>query len=236
MIVPVTDRGDAIGLLEMTLPRLSRARRRSPTSASAAHALAYVRHRRPPAHRRLRVGPAVARRSPWPPRSNVGCCPASFTHQASQFTVAGWLEPATTVGGDTFDYAIDHGMLHVSITDAVGHQVAAALLATLLVGEPPQRAAQGPRPRRAGARTPTTAWPRTPHPGQFVTGQLLRVDLRTGTAGDRQRRAPAPAAAPRRPGGGGRRCASRRPSASCPGKSLRRSRPSRSSRATGSSC
>ena len=32
------------------------------------------------------------------------------------------------VGGDTFDYNLDRGFLHVSITDAVGHQVEASLL------------------------------------------------------------------------------------------------------------
>jgi hypothetical protein len=40
-----------------------------------------------------------------------------------RFTVAGWLEPANAVGGDTFDYALDRDRLHVSITDAVGHDV-----------------------------------------------------------------------------------------------------------------
>ena len=38
------------------------------------------------------------------------------------------------MGGDTFDYTLDRESLQVSITDAVGHQVSAALLATLLVG------------------------------------------------------------------------------------------------------
>jgi len=69
----------------------------------------------------------------------------------------------------------------VSITDAVGHQVAAALLATLLVG--------GLRNgRRAGmdlaeqARYANDSLAENAAPGQFVTGQLMRVDLRTGTA------------------------------------------------------
>ena len=48
--------------------------------------------------------------------------------------MSGWLEPANAVGGDTFDYSLDRDTLHVSITDAVGHDVHAALLATLLVG------------------------------------------------------------------------------------------------------
>jgi len=53
--------------------------------------------------------------------------PTSYTCEAGQFTLAGWLEPASTVGGDTFDYNLDREMLHLSITDAVGHEVEAAL-------------------------------------------------------------------------------------------------------------
>lgn len=34
--------------------------------------------------------------------------------------LAGWLEPAGNVGGDTFDFALDRGMLHFSMTDAMG--------------------------------------------------------------------------------------------------------------------
>jgi hypothetical protein len=60
--------------------------------------------------------------------------PASYTCEAGQFTLAGWLEPAASVGGDTFDYTLNDDSLHVSITDAVGHEVEAALQATLLVG------------------------------------------------------------------------------------------------------
>src|SRR3712207_9055094 len=60
--------------------------------------------------------------------------PASYTCEAGQFTLAGWLEPASAVGGDTFDYILERHRLQISITDAVGHQVTAALLATLLVG------------------------------------------------------------------------------------------------------
>jgi hypothetical protein len=44
--------------------------------------------------------------------------PSAFTCEAGQCTLAGWLEPASTVGGDTFDYAFDRGTLHLSITDA----------------------------------------------------------------------------------------------------------------------
>ena len=105
--------------------------------------------------------------------------PSSFTHEARQFTVAGWLEPATTVGGDTFDYAVDHGMLHVSITDAVGNDVNAALLATVLVGSLRNGRRQG-MTLADQTRFANDALAAHSPVGEFVTGQVLRVDLDTG--------------------------------------------------------
>jgi len=107
--------------------------------------------------------------------------PASFTCEADQFTLAGWLEPARLAGGDTFDFSVDRHTLHVSITDAVGHSVESALLATLVVG-----AQRNARRRGAGvveqaraAHEALLAYAR--HDG-FVTGQLVRVDLVARTA------------------------------------------------------
>ena len=107
--------------------------------------------------------------------------PASYTCEAGQFTLAGWLEPASSVGGDTFDYTLDRDSLQISITDAVGHQVAAALL-------PPSSSGALRNGRRKGldlaeqARYANDSLADNAPPGQFVTGQLMRVDLHTGTA------------------------------------------------------
>jgi serine phosphatase RsbU (regulator of sigma subunit) len=180
MIVPVTDRGDAIGLLEVVLPRFPAPEEVADIS-SAAHALAYVVIA---ARRHTDVFEWGQRSQPFALAAEIQrrLLPASYTCEAGQFTLAGWLEPASSVGGDTFDYTLDRDCLQVSITDAVGHQVSAALLATLLVG--------GLRNgRRKGldvaeqARYANDALAENAAPGQFVTGQLMRVDLRTGTAG-----------------------------------------------------
>ena len=108
--------------------------------------------------------------------------PGSYTCEAGQFTLAAWLEPAGNVGGDTFDFALDRDTLHLSMTDAMGHEVDAAVLATVLVGA--LRNA-----RRAGvtlgeqARLANTGLGYFAQSGGgFVTGQLVRVDLRTATA------------------------------------------------------
>ncbi|GAA3176073.1 PP2C family protein-serine/threonine phosphatase [Blastococcus jejuensis] len=178
-IVPVTDRGDAIGLLELELPRYPTPEEIADIS-SAAHALAYVVIA---ARRHTDVFEWGQRSTPFALAAEIQrrLLPASYTCEAGQFTLAGWLEPASSVGGDTFDYTLDRHSLQVSITDAVGHQVAAALLATLLVG--------GLRNgRRRGldladqAAYANDCLSENAGAGQFVTGQLMRLDLRTGTA------------------------------------------------------
>ena len=40
--------------------------------------------------------------------------PAAFTCAGAEITVGGWPEPASEVGGDTFDYSVDRNVLHVS--------------------------------------------------------------------------------------------------------------------------
>jgi serine phosphatase RsbU (regulator of sigma subunit) len=85
------------------------------------------------------------------------------------------------VGGDTFDYMLDRHCLQVSITDAVGHQVAAALLATLLVGSLRNGRRRG-YDLAQQARYANDSLAENAAAGQFVTGQLMRVDLQAGTA------------------------------------------------------
>ncbi|MDQ6909985.1 MAG: serine/threonine-protein phosphatase [Actinomycetota bacterium] len=48
-----------------------------------------------------------------------------------QVAVAGILEPAYDVAGDSFDYALNDEALHVAIIDAMGHGLDAAVMATV---------------------------------------------------------------------------------------------------------
>lgn len=179
MIVPVTDRGDAIGLLEMELPEL-------PSEAeiadirSAGHALAYVVIA---ARRYTDVFEWGQRSAPFELAAEIQrrLLPASYTCEAGQFTLAGWLEPASSVGGDTFDYTLERNRLQISITDAVGHQVEAALLATLLVGSLRNGRRRGLDLAAQAAYANDSLAENAPS-GQFVTGQLLDIDLLSGSA------------------------------------------------------
>ena len=179
LTVPVTDRGDAVGVIELTLP----ARPDDDILADVAvtaHALAYVVIAN---RRHTDLFEWGQRTTPFSLAAEIQrrLLPASYTCEAGQFTLAGWLEPASTVGGDTFDYNLSHEALQLSITDAVGHEVEAALLATLLVGSLRNGRRRGLN-FRDQADAANDALAAHTGAGDFVTGQLLRVDLRVGTA------------------------------------------------------
>ena len=177
LFAPVTDRGDALGVLELVLgPR--------PDDdlvakvASAAHALAYVVIA---SRRHTDLFESVQRNIPFSLAAEIQrrLLPSAFTCETEQFTLAGWLEPASHVGGDTFDYSVDHDVLHASLTDAMGHGVQAALLATLALGSlrNSRRAGLGMVEQARRANDDMTAHADT---DQFVTGLLLQADLRSG--------------------------------------------------------
>ena len=179
VFAPVTNRGEAIGVLELVLDDAPDERVQAEV-ALAAHALAYVVI----ANRRFTDLFEWGQRSvPLSLAAEIQhrLLPGAYTCEAGQFTLAGWLEPAGNVGGDTFDFAVERGMLHFSMTDAMGHEVAAALLATLMIG--------GLRnARRAGVglaeqtRLASDGLVDNASQGGFVTGQVVRIDLSTGTA------------------------------------------------------
>ncbi|MFC9293914.1 PP2C family protein-serine/threonine phosphatase [Streptomyces sp. NPDC057011] len=172
VLAPVTNRGDTIGVLELFLTQASPEVRAQ--VQEAAHALAYIivtdRRFTDLYHWGNRTGPvslsAEIQRQLLP---SASCC------EAPEFTLAAALVPASDIAGDTYDYSLDTHTLHLSITDAMGHDVSASLMATLLVN-----ASRGAR--RAGAGLAEQA--RQTHQAlldhghnSIATGQLLRIAL-----------------------------------------------------------
>jgi serine phosphatase RsbU (regulator of sigma subunit) len=178
ILVPVTETGDALGVIDLHLPRGADAVDFADIAAVAeALARIVVASRR---HSDLMDWAQDT--SPFSLAAEIQrrLLPGSYTCETERFTVAGWLEPANAVGGDTFDYSLDRDNLHLSVTDAVGNDVNAALLASVLLGS-----LRNSRRRGADlvsqARTANDALAAHAQVGQFVTGQLARVDLHTGT-------------------------------------------------------
>ncbi len=181
VLAPVTERGETIGLLELFLPTEPDAGVVAEI-AQLAHMLAFV---------------VIANRRhtdlyEWGQRTRPLSLSAEIQHrllagpqtcEAGSFTLAGWLEPAAAIAGDTFDFSLARDVLHLSITDAMGHGVAAALNATLCVGSLRNTRNQGvPLLEQVAAANQALA----DHAARsvledFVTGLIGRLDLRTGS-------------------------------------------------------
>ena len=179
LYAPVTSRGEAVGVLELRVPAPPD-EQTAVDVAHAGHLLAYI----------VIAGRRYTDMFEWGQRSvplslaaeiQHRLLPGSYTCEAGQFTLAAWLEPAGEVGGDTFDFALGRDKLFFSITDAMGHTVNAALLATLLVGS-----IRNGRRRNADlaeqARLADRALSEHAGGSQFVTGQIGCIDLTTGAA------------------------------------------------------
>jgi serine phosphatase RsbU (regulator of sigma subunit) len=178
VLVPVTERGDAIGILELSLDQ------RPDTETveylvDAAHELAYVLIA---SRRHTDLFEWAQRDIPFSVAAEIQrrLLPSAYTAEIGPLTISGWLEPAHNVGGDTFDYSIDRDHIYVSITDAMGHSVDAALLATLVVGtlRNSRRMLTSTCEQADAANTALLEYARE---DQYVTAQLLRISLADGT-------------------------------------------------------
>jgi serine phosphatase RsbU (regulator of sigma subunit) len=178
VLIPVTERGDAIGILELSLPRRPAAEALDDLAA-AAHALSYVLV---VSRRHTDLFEWAQRDTPFSLAAEIQrrLLPSAYTAECGSFTIAGWLEPAHDAGGDTFDYSIDREHLYISITDAVGHGTQAALLATIAVSSlrNTRRALAPPGELATAVNAALLA---NAGQDQYVTGHVLRIRLADGS-------------------------------------------------------
>ena len=180
VFAPVTERGESLGLLELSLP--------SEPSADTVDEIARVAHV-------LAFVVIVNRRHTdlfeWGERSTEftlsaeiqrRLLPTAYTCEGGAFTLSAWLEPAASVGGDTFDYSLARDVLHLSVTDAMGHGVGSALTATLCVASLRNTRRQGASllDQVQAANTALADHVDPTDTEGFATGLLGRLDLPTG--------------------------------------------------------
>lgn len=200
--VPVTVRGDPLGVLVVDLPgdaHWSPPDGRAPDGqgpggralddavaerlGAVAHTLGYVLIAN---QRHTDVFEVAMRSTDFTLTREVQrrLLPPGFVCEGGSFTLSGWIEPSASAGGDTFDYVASTDRLTASLTDAVGHDLTAAMLATLAVN-----ALRNARRRGAGlaeqVRHAHDALVSYAQPGQFVTGILLELDLAAEQADER---------------------------------------------------
>lgn len=181
VLAPVTERGEALGLLELCLPE-------EPAPAvldditRLAHLAAYavIASRR---HTDLFEWGQRSRPFSLSAEIQQRLLPAARTCEAAAFTLSGWLEPAADIAGDTFDYSLARDVLHLSMTDAMGHGVGAALTATLCVGSLrlARRGGAALLEQAAAANAALVEHAAANGGDDYVTGLTGRVLLRSST-------------------------------------------------------
>lgn len=181
VVAPVTERGETIGVLELHLPEMPDVE----TTADIArigHLLAFIviANRR---HTDLFEWGQRSRTFSLSAEIQQRLLPDARTCEASAFTLSGWLEPAASIAGDTFDYTLDRDILHLSLTDAMGHGVGAALTATVCTASLRNSRRQGAtlRDRVDETNVAVADLAASRDSNEFLTGLVGRLDLKTGS-------------------------------------------------------
>ncbi|MEU1450308.1 PP2C family protein-serine/threonine phosphatase, partial [Streptomyces mirabilis] len=102
-----------------------------------------------------------------------------LTMTLPQVAVAGILEPAYRLAGDSFDYALNDNILHMAVIDAMGHGLDAAVMATVAIGayRHARRVFVSLAEKYAFM---DDAISRQFGPDHFVTAQLMHLNIATG--------------------------------------------------------
>lgn len=181
VLAPVTERGESIGLLELHLPE-EPGQDVVAEIAQLAHLLAFVviANRR---HTDLFEWGQRSRAFSLSAEIQQRLLPEARTCEAAAFTLAGWLEPAASIGGDTFDYSLARDLLHLSLTDAMGHGVGAALTASTCMGGLRGARRRGMSLLEQAAETNAAVFEHASSGAddRFATGLIGRVELGTGS-------------------------------------------------------
>ncbi|GAA4703019.1 PP2C family protein-serine/threonine phosphatase [Nocardioides conyzicola] len=181
VLAPVTERGESVGVLELQLPE-EPDRDVLAEIGRVAHLLAFViiANRR---HTDLYEWGQRSRDFTLSAEIQQRLLPEARTCEAAAFTLAGWLEPAASIGGDTFDYSLARDSLHLSLTDAMGHGVEAALTASVCLAGLRGARRRGltllDQARESNAAVSEHASHRSDE--DFVTGLIGRIDLGSGS-------------------------------------------------------
>jgi len=175
--VPLSEGSERIGLLELVFDESSSWETASPNVAGIARTMMLMivsgRRYTDVMLRARRAQPlSDAAEAQWdllPPLSYAG----------TQIKVSGILEPAYSIGGDSFDYAVNPGRLDLAIVDAVGHGLPAVLMSSAVINTL--------RNARREHRTLDDAYRQADRRiveqfGQsyYVTGQLATLDMSSG--------------------------------------------------------
>jgi len=173
--VPVGMDSERMGVLELELPQWSGELR--PDVDALVHMLGLVlmskRRYTDVVVRSRRSQPlSVAAEIQWELLPPLSCV-------TDQVSMAGMLEPAYSIGGDSFDFALNPGCAEFAIVDAVGHGMPAVLKSVIAINTLRNARREGHSLEDA-YRTTGEILEAECGDFSFVTGQLGRLELDTG--------------------------------------------------------
>ena len=173
--VPLTEGAERVGVLELSHPRWDGdvAALAAPVAQLLVLLLISKRRYTDAVLRGRRSEPlSAAAEIQWGLLPPLACA-------AEGLALSGILEPAYSIGGDSFDYALDPDGVEFAIVDAMGHGMPAVLLAVTAIN--------ALRNARREGRTVSDAYLETGAlireqfgDSRFVTGQLGALDIRSG--------------------------------------------------------
>ncbi|KIZ19618.1 PP2C family protein-serine/threonine phosphatase [Streptomyces natalensis] len=173
--LPLLDGGDHVGVMAVTLDRVDDDDRRLLRRITALVADMLVTK-----HGYTDLFFRVRRREPMSVAAEIQWTVLPpLAMSVPRVAVAGMLEPAYDVAGDSFDYALNGDILHVAVVDAMGHGLDAATMATVAIG-----AYRHARRISIGLSEIYAFMDRAIAgqfgPDHFVTAQMMRLNTATG--------------------------------------------------------
>jgi hypothetical protein len=96
------------------------------------------------------------------------------------FVLAALLEPCYDMGGDAFDYAINEGVLHFAVFDAMGHGLAAAGVSAFAVSAYRHSRRRGLGPAATCAAIDRAIFEQYDTTSRFVTALIAELDIASG--------------------------------------------------------
>jgi serine phosphatase RsbU (regulator of sigma subunit) len=102
-----------------------------------------------------------------------------LTMSVPQVAVSGAVEPAYSIAGDSFDYALNDNLLQAAVIDAMGHGLDAATMATVAIGAY-RHARRADISLAEKYALMDRAIAEQFGPDHFVTAQMMDLDITTG--------------------------------------------------------
>ncbi len=99
---------------------------------------------------------------------------------SDDFVLSALLEPCYDIGGDAFDYALDRGVLHFAVFDAMGHGLPAAGMASRALSAYRHSRRNGDGPAAAYTAIDAALAEHEDPTSRFVTALIAELDLATG--------------------------------------------------------